>query len=70
MDEKLIGAYRFVFRTGEGQTVLDDLRTIAGVNEPFGADLTEGQLRHRAAFDDFFRYIEQMIEMETKPNKE
>lgn len=71
MNEKLIGAYKFVFRTGEGQAVLNDLRDMAGVNKPFGAELTEGQLRHRAAFNDFFRYIENMIEVETpKPTKE
>ena len=65
MDKKLIGSYKFVFRGGDGQVVLDDLREQAGINEPFGADLTEGQMRQKAAFNDFFRYIENMIEVET-----
>lgn len=70
MDEKLIGAYKFTFLTSEGQSVLDDLRLFAGVNEPFGSELTEGQLRQRAAMDDFFRYIEQMIDIPTTKPKE
>ena len=72
MDEKLIAKYKYVFLCPDGQDILDDLRQVAGIDLPFGDDLTEGQLRQKAAYNDFFRYIEQMTEMEpaTKPKEQ
>jgi hypothetical protein len=67
MDEKLIGKYKFVFLCPDGQDILADLREVAGMDVPFGEDLTDGQMRQKAAYNDFFQYIKMMTEMPEKP---
>jgi hypothetical protein len=63
--ERLIGAYRRVFLTADGSTVLDDLRDFSMIDQQAGSTLTHSECAYRNALQDFFRYIDALIADDT-----
>ena len=73
--DRLIGAYRYVFNSPEGQKVLEDLMIWSGmIPDPekvkvmklthfAGDDLTHSQCAYRNGTQDVVKYIEAMSSM-------
>jgi len=71
--DKLMGAYKYVFNSPEGQVVLKDLSEFSGMTpDPeglkearmthmAGADLTHAQCAYRNGMQDLFRYVESYV---------
>ena len=57
----LINAYKAVFKTINGEEVLEDLRKFSLIDEQAGATLTHSECAYRNALQDFYRYIEASI---------
>lgn len=64
--KKVIGAYQYIFKGLEGEIVLNDLRRMSGIDEPFCLnDIPDDRtLLHRAVWQDAFNYIQAMTKGE------
>ena len=58
---KLIGAYRRCLLTPEGETVLQDLRSFAQIDEQAGSELTHAECAYRNGLQDFYRYVDGLL---------
>jgi len=56
----LVGSYRRIFSSEEGDTVLKDIRNFCSVDEQVGSQLTHAECAYRNGMQDLFRYIEAM----------
>jgi hypothetical protein len=54
----LAGAYQYIFNCAQGAKVLEDLRLMSRVDEPFGCALSHEEFSYRAGLQDMFKYIE------------
>jgi len=57
----LIGCYRSVFLSNDGEKVLEDLRKFSLIDEQAGSNLTHPECAYRNAMQDMYRYIEAII---------
>ena len=60
----LVGSYRRIFSTQEGDTVLKDIRNFCSMDEQVGSQLTHSECAYRNGMQDLFRYIEAMASEE------
>ena len=59
--QKLIGAYRGIFLSSNGEEVLEDIRKFSMIDEQAGSSLTTNEMVYRNALQDLYRYITAMI---------
>lgn len=59
--DKLVGAYRRALLTAEGETILEDLRDFARLDEPWGCALSHEEFAYRAGLQDVYKYIEALV---------
>ena len=58
---KLVGSYKRVFLTPEGEHVLEDLRNFTEINQPIGSDVTHAQCAYRNGMQDLYKYIDALV---------
>ena len=58
---KLVAAFRRAFLTPEGEVIINDLRSMAMMDEPWGCALSHEEFAYRAGLQDVSKYIEAMI---------
>ena len=69
VDKKLIGKFQRIFSCIEGLDVLDDLEQAAQINEPFGSEISDSELRYRTGWHDAVRYIKAMVDHKGEENE-
>jgi hypothetical protein len=57
----LIGSYRSVFKSSDGEKVLEDLRDFSNLDAQAGSELSHAECAYRNGMQDMFRYIEAVI---------
>jgi len=63
--DRLIGAYRRVFLTPEGEIVLKDLRDFSQIDQQAGSELSHAECSYRNALQDFYRYVDGIVADDT-----
>jgi hypothetical protein len=59
--KKLVGAYKSVLLTTNGEEILNDLRRFAQMDAPIGCDVSYAECAYRNGMQDMYKYIEALV---------